>query len=377
MPIKLFVDCHAFDHSLRQGITTYLTGLYQAAVQKESPLEFYFASCRPELLEPLFGTGKNIHYLKYSSQNKYVRLIFEIPRMIRKWGIDYAHYQYISPLWKKCREIVTLHDILFCDFPDQFSWKYRLSKGFLFRRSAKRADILLTVSDYSRDRIIKHWGIAPEKITVTPNAVSPEWGGRAKAAAPIPENFPFRRYLLYVSRIEPRKNHALLLTCYRDLALWKKKIGLVFIGAPAEKDRRLENVLTTLPEEAEPYVRFLGNVDYGDLRKWYAGAELFVFPSVAEGFGIPPLEAGMCGIPCLCSDQTAMSDFDFFGNGLFDPSDPDELRRKLELFFSEGLSLPEPEKIRSEIRKRYDWLNAADVMIQAIERDFYRDKRKS
>ena len=366
MNIKLLVDCHSFDHAIRQGITTYLTGLYQAAVQIDSPLEYYFASYHPEKLEPIFGRGRNIHYLQYTTENKYLRLISEIPHLIRRENLDYAHFQYIAPLRKCCREVITLHDILFCDFPEQFSWKYRFSKTLLFKRSVKRADILLTVSNYSRERIAELWKIPAEKIIVTPNAVSSEWLQPVHKTLLQQNAFPFKKYFLYVSRIEPRKNHVLLLRCWLEQKLWKRDIGLVFIGAPAEKSKELDSELANLPADAKKYSVLLSNVDHSELRKWYAGADLFIFPSLAEGFGIPPLEAGMSGIPCLCSNQTAMSDFNFFGNGLFDPRNPEELKMKIQAFLDGTLVLPESSKIQTIIRQRYDWRKSAEILLESI-----------
>jgi len=366
MPIKLFVDCHAFDQKLRQGITTYLAGLYQAAVKLDFPVEYYFAACSPEHLEPIFGTGKHIHYLRYQTHSKYQRLLFEIPALIQREKIDYAHFQYIVPFRKTCKEIVTLHDILFCDFPEQFSWKYRMSKSLLFRWSAKRADVLLTVSNYSKQRISQLWNIPESEITVTPNAVSEEWCKPPAADAALTAGMPFSKYILFVSRIEPRKNHALLLRCFRELELWKQGIGLVFIGAPAEKSQAFEEEMQKLPKEASAFVVMKHNVPFAELRRWYAGTALFVFPSLAEGFGIPPLEAGMSGVPCLCSNQTAMSDFDFLGEGMFDPKEPGALKNKISDFFSGNLKLPDNEMIRKKITDSFSWKKSAEVLLSEI-----------
>ena len=366
MSIRLLVDCHAFDDDFRQGITTYIAGLYGAAVKKARDIDFYFASRTPESLEPLFGRGSNVHYISLASGGRIKRLIGEFPSIIKKAKIDYAHFQYISPLIKSCREIITLHDILFCDYPQFFSLKYRISKSFWFKRSARRADVLLTVSNYSKSRISELWNIPEKRITVTPNAVASDWYDVQKNIDTKDLNIPFPRYILCVGRLEPRKNYALMLKCFRDLRLWEQGIGLIFAGHPAEKCARTQDELSKLPPEGKKYVRFLKAVDDCMLKQLYLNASLFVFPSYAEGFGIPPLEAGVLEVPCLCSNVSAMADFDFFGEGYFSPYAPEQLKEKLSMFFNGKLRLPPTDSIRETIRQRYSWSNSADVLISAV-----------
>jgi len=366
MPIKLFVDCHAFDHDLRQGITTYLAGLYQQAIQLDSGIDFWFAARHPEKLTALFGQGANVHYLSYRSDSKYWRLGFELPAILREGKFDYAHYQYISPAVKQCCEIVTLHDVLFRDFPEQFNLGYRLSKSLLFGRSARRADILLTVSDYSRRRIAHHFGIPESRIGITPNAVNSDLAAMPRSTSLPGETAKLSRYILFVSRIEPRKNHLLLLRCYRELRLWEQGIGLVCVGAPALSCRELESEKQQLPAAAAGMVHWLTQVSLPELCALYAKATLFVFPSLSEGFGIPPLEAAMFGTQVLCSDRTAMADFDFFGNGLFNPEQPGVLKQKLADYFAGQLRLPDPQLLQSTIQNRYSWQGAAQTLLDAI-----------
>ena len=371
MSIRVLVDCHAFDDDFRQGITTYISGLYGAAVKQAEKIDFYFASRSPEKLEPLFGQGENVHYFKLCARGRFRRLIGEFPQLIKKANIDYAHFQYISPLVKSCREIVTLHDILFCDFPQYFSLKYRLSKGFWFRRSAKRADILLTVSNYSKIKISELWKIPEARIIVTPNAVASDWYEVKKSIGPCCLGLPFDHYVLYVGRLEPRKNHALMVKCFRELRLWERNIGIVFAGHQAARCVQLQNELNRLPQEAEKFVRFWEGVDDKMLKQLYLNASLFVFPSLAEGFGIPPLEAGVLEVPCLCSDSTAMNDFDFFGAGRFSPYEPEQLKGKLFAFFNGDLRLPSARSIRETIKQRYSWSYSSEVLLSAVCKDYH------
>ncbi len=368
--VRILVDCHAFDQPMRQGITTYLAGLYREAVLMAPEMDFCFAAENINTLKSVFGNAPNAGYIKLGKRGRFMRLAYEFPRLIEQGKFDYAHFQYTAPLVKRCREIITMHDILFCDFPQLFSMKYRISKKMLFRCSARRADILLTVSDYSKQRIAANWNINKYKIRVTPNAVGRQWELPPSAVQTEGKTkYPFSRYILFVSRIEPRKNHAGLLRCFRELQLWKRGIGLIFVGADAEKYDELSMEKSMLSSMAEPFVVRYRNLDETMLRSIYAGADLFVYPSLAEGFGIPPLEAAVSGIPCLCSDRTAMHDYDFFGNGLFDPGNNGELKCKISDFFDGKLKLPDVNEVKKMVMGKYSWESSAQILIDAVKKD--------
>ena len=184
--MRILIDCHCFDYSTSEGINTYIRGLYGALTVVARDIDFYFAAREIGKLQRIFGDAPNIHYVALAAKGRVHRLLTEIPSLVRKYGIDVAHYQYTAPLIKNCKTIVTLHDILFKDYPSLFPLSYRLTKGALFELSARRADLLLTVSEYSRRRISSHFGIPLSKIHVTPNAVSEDFfhidAGQAREA---------------------------------------------------------------------------------------------------------------------------------------------------------------------------------------------------
>ena len=169
--MRLLVDAHVFDGKF-QGTRTYLEGLYSRMVN-HGDIEFYFAAYDIHKLKKVFGKARNVHYVKLPYCGSIKRLLFVYPRIIEEYKIDYAHFQYITPLYKKCKEIVTMHDLLFLDYPQYFPSWYRLSKKLLFKASAKRADVLLTVSDYSKDAIVRHFPIEKNRIHITYNSILP------------------------------------------------------------------------------------------------------------------------------------------------------------------------------------------------------------
>lgn len=345
--MRLFVDCHVFDGKF-QGTRTYLQGIYTNLVNHKD-VDFYFAAQNLDNLRTVFGDAENIHYVQLSNGGGLKRLFVEIPQIIKEYQIDYAHYQYISP-WKKCcKEIVTCHDLLFLDMPQYFPLSFRLNKGFFFKRSAKRADVLLTVSKFSKSELVRHYGLVKDKIYITPNAVLP-----AEENIVLPDvksAWGLDKYIMTVSRIEPRKNHLSLLKAFVELKLYEKSYKLVMVGSPDIEYKEFQDYLHSLPNDIQDSV-VIKLASFPELVALYRNASLFVFPSLAEGFGIPPLEALEYGCPLLCSNATAMAEFDFPKEIFFDPQNFDELKTKINRELQNPTNLA---STRKHIKEIFDW----------------------
>ena len=140
MAKTLFVDAHTFDES-HQGIRTFIKGVYEEIDVHSSELHIYLAANNIDNLKKEFRDQPNFKYIKLKSKNKYIRLAYEIPKIIKCNTFDYAHFNYYLPLFlnKKCKYIVTIHDVLFIDFPQYFPLKYRLINTILFKRLLKKS----------------------------------------------------------------------------------------------------------------------------------------------------------------------------------------------------------------------------------------------
>jgi glycosyltransferase involved in cell wall biosynthesis len=359
--LKIFVDCHVFDGNF-QGTTTYLKGLYTELI-KDKNFHFVFAANNITFLQSVFGTHNNVSYASYKSTNKFYRLLFDIPNIIKRNNIDYAHFQYVVPPIKYCKYIVTIHDVLFMDFPSYFPLSYRIKNKILFKTSAKRSDIVLSVSDYSKYQIQKHFNI--NKVTVTPNAIDPDFFenyDKMKVKEQIMVKFKINNYFLYVSRWEPRKNHDRLLKVFVENNYYKNH-SLVFIGDKAIENKNYNEYYASLPEDIKTTIFSFKKVNYQDLLLFVRGADLSVYPSIAEGFGIPPLESLAANIPTICSNTTAMADFQFFGEGLFNPLDLEDIKNSIEI----GLKDTKITQKKEAMQSKYNWEYAAKEFKKAIQ----------
>ena len=257
--MNVFLDAHVFDEA-GQGSKTYLKGVFTEAIQHRRDINFVLTARDSDGLKSEFGSNLNVSYETYSSRNKFYRLALDITAKIRRNKIDVAHFTYISPVFKTCREILALHDLLFLDMPNYFPASYRLAKNYLFKRSAKRADWVTTLSEYSKETIIRFYGISEEKIIITPCGILDLYWAEDIDDVGIREKYNVRDYILYVSRIEPRKNHIALLRAYVELALWKKDIQLVFIGTPAIHVNEFSSFYDALDEKIKGKILFLQNL---------------------------------------------------------------------------------------------------------------------
>jgi glycosyltransferase involved in cell wall biosynthesis len=358
--LKLFVDAHVFDQEY-QGSRTFIKEIYRELCSRDD-LQVHMAAFDIDRLKKEFAGCAGIEFIKLRTKNNWKRLLLEIPSIIRSHDIDFAHFQYIVPPKKYCRYIVTIHDVIFEEFPSGFSPGYRLSKRILYKKAAQAADLLTTVSEFSRNSIKKFLGIPLSKIKLVPNGVNEKFFtpyDKSAASAFIREKYKLDKYILYVSRYEKRKNHAGLLRAWLKSELYKQGYALVLPGHKSLTVRDFDNLYHALPAAIKNMVYITDIIPDDDMLQLYRSAALFVYPSLAEGFGIPPLEAAAARIPVICSNTSAMEEYSFFGDSHIDCADTNLLAEKMIENISQPPSPSALESISSQIRRKYTWKNSA------------------
>ena len=215
-------------------------------------------------------------------------------------------------LWSPCgsgplgysRHVVTFHDLFPIEFPEWYSPLYSRWYKFAMSSLAARAVHLIAVSEYTKSRIVSLLGRSPEDVTVIYNGCNtkeracPEEINAARAALDLPSG----RYVLSLSSLESRKNVGSLLTAWSEIHQLLPDTWLVLAGPKADEAvYGKQNV-----EAAPPRVLYTGYVPEEHLTGLYSGASLFLFPSLAEGFGLPLLEAMACGTRCVTSNTSSL-----------------------------------------------------------------------
>ena len=355
---KILVDGHILD-GRPQGTTTYIAGLYKA-IAELNLAKITIATFNESSLEKYNLLHPNISWVKLSSKNKYMRLIYSLPYLEYTLKPDLTHYNYIAPVLKFSKRLITCHDLLFLDFPEYFSFGYRTQKKILFYISTKTSNIVSTVSEYSAFSISKHFSIPIEQITITPNAIkSYEQVENESVDMRLSNN----KYFVYVSRFEPRKNQHLLVRAFnRFCDTYGDEYKLVLVGYPDLSYPGLENELANSKKER---VIILSDIDSTELMWLYKNAVASIYPSHAEGFGIPPIEAIAAGGRSYCSNNTALHELTQYVNGTFDSTNIDEIENTFHRAISEVYKDINP-RLRREVLDKFNWEKSAKIFMSYL-----------
>jgi len=257
-------------------------------------------------------------------------------------------FNYIIPPGVKGKKIVFVHDMSYLACPETVRAKTRRFLNISMKKSCRRADVIVTISEFSKKEIIKYLSIPEEKIKVLPLGVdfnrfhtgySEKEKGNVVQKYGLPEN-----YLLYLGTIEPRKNLERLIRAYAHAC--EKKNDMPALILAGRKGWLYEDIFNTVEKlNLTAKVKFLGYVDSEDAPVLISAAQVFLFPSVYEGFGLPVLEAMACGVPVITSDVASLPEVAGEAAILVNPMDimnmTDEILRVVE---DEGLQKEMIEK---------------------------------
>lgn len=255
----------------------------------------------------------------------------------------------IAPFWGSshgARRVVTIHDAFAYVYPEAHNrldtWRYH----WMLPTGARRADAVLTDSDHSRGDLLHYLGLRPDFVQVTGCGIDPRFApvdDQAMQQAVIDRYKLPTPYLLYVGSINARKNIARLLEAYARVRERHPQLNLVIGGKRQWQTRAIDETLERL--RLTDHIHFTGYVSDTDLPALYSAATAFVFPSLYEGFGLPPLEAMACGTPVITSNVSSLPEV--VGNAalLVDPYDVQALTRAIE-------RIVQDEALRADLRQR-------------------------
>jgi len=253
------------------------------------------------------------------------------------------------------RNVVTIHDAAVAAVPNGYSFLYRVWHRSICRWMAQTAKRIFTDSHFSKSEIVRWYGAAADKVSVC--YLGSDHFSRLQADASAPARFGISgKYILAVSSYNPNKNFHRVVDAFHILD--KKDIQLVIIGG---NDNRIYRDIAALP----PDVRSLGYVSDAELKALYEHAACFVFASLYEGFGLPPLEAMASGCPIVVSRTASLPEL-FHGAALFcDPYDSKDIAAAIRSALQRPLLSGEESKA---FAARYRWNTCAHEILEAIRR---------
>lgn len=321
--MKVAIDVHSIG-AQAGGNETFYRQLLQGLTEDKSPNSYtlFYTHVNAPSLVPVDERFKWVRI----PQNPIVRITFALPALLRELKADVFHCQYILPPKVKCKTVVTIHDLAHERYP-QFSPRM---EGVRMRRlvpsSARRADHIITVSEYSANDLVSLYGVPRSKITVAYQAPSSRFkpGNKSDAQEELKAKYGISSpFLLYVGRLQARKNLIRLVEAFARVRTKHPNLKLVLVGKP---DLRHEQLLARVDELVlKEAVLFPGYIASDDLPVFYNAAEIFVFPSIFEGFGLPVMESMASGVPTITSRGSCLEEIACDGALLIDPSSVDSI----------------------------------------------------
>jgi len=306
------------------GIGTYLQNLLKELVRIDDDAE-YVVLCRADDVAWLAEVSPRLRPIVTRADNYSLREQIEVPWRLWRAGVSLFHSpHYVLPILVPCPAVVTIHDCIHLMFPQYLPNRLAIFYARLFMWWAtRRARRVLTVSEASKRDILRFCRIPSDKVTVIYNAID----DRFRVPPPdeeierIRERFQLHEpFVLYVGNVKPHKNLARLIEAVHHLhANGYDALKLLVIGSDISKYAELRRAIHT--HNLHRYVRFLGFVPDRTLHILYRLASVFAFPSLYEGFGLPPLEAMACGAPVVTSNTSSLPEVVGDAAVLVDPTD--------------------------------------------------------
>lgn len=313
-------------------------------------LNFVLIVPKKHVLEDYDISNFQIEYVEGFSSHLWD--FISLPKYLGKIKCEYLLLTFtgLGPIFDK-NHIVTVHDLAFLENPSWYSKKYYYFYKLFTPILIRRAKLVLTVSEFSKNEILKYYPFAKGKIEVIYNAISDSIIDRERK--PISE-----KYFLAVSSIDPRKNFARLIAAFKKAHI--PNIKLYIIG---KYDRvfAMNNDLNVHVDNVE----FLGYVDNIELARYYSNAIALIYPSLYEGFGIPPMEAIANKCPVLLSDIPVFHEI--YGDSVkyFDPYDVDDISNKLKQAI--GYVDSELYENMELMVSKYSWEKSANKILKILE----------
>lgn len=350
------IDGRMWNHS---GIGTYLKGVVPRFIKHFESVEFFIIIDDEANLPLDLVKLKNVRLIESNASIYSIKeQIFFIRKIYGRFDFFWSPH-YNIPIFYDGKLYVTVHDVFHLAMPQYNNGIKKIYAKLLFTVLKYKAEKIFTVSEFSKKELVNYTGTKPEKIIVVPNGVEEEW------FLPLTsEKVRERPYILYVGNVKPHKNLMSLIEGFKiikdkieeDLVIVGKKEGFI-TGDP---------LISKAAEELMDRIVFTGYVSDELLRKYYKNASVLVFPSLYEGFGLPPLEAMAVNCPTIVSNKASIPEVCKDATLYIEPEDTRDIAEKLLLVLNNKQiknDLIEKGKVHV---KKFSWNNTSGEIIEVF-----------
>jgi glycosyltransferase involved in cell wall biosynthesis len=344
----------------RAGVGNYTGRLLAAMLELGRDWDFLLYSNRPlgQLEHPLAAATQVPAYL---TQSRWLWMQLMLPGIIARSEPDLLHYtNSLAPLRRSRPYVLTVHDASLFLHSRHHPRARLLTVRLILPLVARRAAAVITMSINAKRDLVAALQLPPEKIEVIYEAAPREFHRDIDAAYQSAVRGKYGlpdQYLLYVGTLEPRKNLSRLIRAFWRLRKQGFRHQLIIVGPNGWQMDGFGAEIEQL--ELQNSVRMLGYVPAEDLPGLYSLASIFVFPSLYEGFGLPPLEAMACGVPVLTSNNSSLAEICADAAHLIDPRDEAELAGGMRKLLEDSEWRAELGRRGRRRSKEFSWSAAA------------------
>ncbi|MBA2749942.1 MAG: glycosyltransferase family 4 protein [Tatlockia sp.] len=269
-------------------------------------------------------------------------------------------------------KILTIYDLIPILFPNLVTFQAKNQFTKTINSIDIKKDWVICISQHTKNDFCQYTGMAQERVFVTPLAASKNFYpiheiSIIKTALKI-YNIPESPYLLSLSTLEPRKNLTLLIKCFCELIIENPNLdlNLVLVGVSGWKNKDIFEIANKYPH-LKPRIIFTGYIPDSDLSAIYSGAIAFVYPSLYEGFGLPPLEAMQCGIPVITSNTSSLPEVVGNAGITIDPQQSDELCQAMLDVVNNSKLRAQMSLLSLEQASKFSWKKCAEQTVEVYK----------
>ncbi len=328
--LRVAIDAHMVGEK-ETGNETYIVNLIRSLSQYDQRTRYFLYSPHPQSLDRCRPLTDNFQIRKVRPGSASARLLWGLPRQAVADRVDILHVTYVAPPITSVPLVTTVHDISFALFPELFSMRDRAILSSLVPGTMKRSQAIITVSNSSRDDIVRHYGIPAEKVAVCYQPISTAFQQLSNpdaSAATLASHGISVPYILAVGNLQPRKNLPRLIHAFAHLKQSGQYTGrLVLVGRSKWRESDVYREVRALGLDDE--VIFTGYVPEEELVALYNAADAFVYPSLYEGYGLPPLEAMACGCPVITGNTSSLPEVVGDAGIMIDPTSEEALAQAI------------------------------------------------
>ncbi|WDF48322.1 glycosyltransferase family 1 protein [Chryseobacterium sp. KACC 21268] len=368
---RIVIDCRMYFSS---GIGRYLQNIVLHLLQKTKEYEVILLGNEDSIKKQLVASGvlaSEINIINFDVPIYTIKEQLKLPFVIPESDIFWSPHFNIPLLpIKSKRRIVTIHDAYHLAFLNQLTFKEKIYAKIMYNSALRKSDRVITVSDFSKKELLKYSNFSkPEKIEVIHNGVA-----EISLEGNNFHNPEYIPYLLSVGNLKPNKNFINALLGFSKFLQENRDSNLKFIIIGKKEgfvngDNRIDDLMNKY-SYLQDKVYFTGHVSDQELAVLYQNATAFIFPSIYEGFGLPPLEAMLYNVPVLCSNAASMPEICGDSVLYFNPIDPDDIARSIVQISTDDILSEELQKKGKERSSQFTWELSAKKHFSIIDELF-------